>query len=138
MKKNEFVRRVADELGVTIKAADGWVTAIFEILGKCLLDEDVVQIWGFGKFEKRQSKRTTGRNPNTGEKITFEPRKSVKFTPGRYLYYMIKTDMTSEDYEEQIPILRQLRRGESVPGWKLGWGKVHAERVPEGEEVDDF
>ena len=53
MTKADFIRRVAYENGVTQTAAEQWVNAIFRTLRNCVIDNPLVKISGFGKFEHK-------------------------------------------------------------------------------------
>jgi DNA-binding protein HU-beta len=69
MNKNELVRAIANNLGITLKdaaiALDGTIDAITEGLNA----GEKVQISGFGTFELKVKPARDGINPKTGEKI---------------------------------------------------------------------
>lgn len=82
MNKNEFIRKYADKLGVTIKEAENCFTAFVESLTDCLKGGDYVHISGFATFEINEKKEREGVNPKTKEKIVIASCKSpnVKFS----------------------------------------------------------
>lgn len=69
MNKNELIRAIANNLGITLKdaaiALDGTIDAITEGLN----NGEKVQISGFGTFELKVKPAREGINPKTGEKI---------------------------------------------------------------------
>jgi len=50
-----------------------------------------VRLVGFGNFFVRTRAGRTGRNPQTGEKITISPTKSAAFVPGINLKKVIRS-----------------------------------------------
>ncbi|MFB6344154.1 MAG: HU family DNA-binding protein [bacterium] len=65
--KNDLVQELA-EIGLTNEEAKSYVESLLdEIKGQLSKDNDV-QITNFGKFECRQRKGRTMKNPKTGEK----------------------------------------------------------------------
>ena len=82
MNKNEFIRKYAYKLGVTIKEVENCFTAFVESLTDCLKGGDYVHISGFATFEINEKKEREGVNPKTKEKIVIASCKSpnVKFS----------------------------------------------------------
>ncbi len=83
MNKNELVRAIANNAGLTLKDAsaslDGFVQAITEALS----NGDKVQISGFGSFELKSKEEREGFNPRTGEKIKIPATKIPNFKFGK-------------------------------------------------------
>ena len=83
MNKNELVRAIANNLGITLKdaaiALDGTIDAITEGLNK----GEKVQISGFGTFELKVKPARDGINPKTGEKIKIGETKLPAFKFGK-------------------------------------------------------
>ena len=65
MNKSEFIRAYADNLGVTIKEAEGTLTA-------CLARGEYVHISGFATFDLKEKAQRDGVNPLTGEKVVIK------------------------------------------------------------------
>ena len=69
MNKNDLVRAIANNAGLTLKdagnALDGFIAAVTEELKK----GEKIQISGFGSFEVKEKAAREGINPKTGEKI---------------------------------------------------------------------
>ena len=81
MTKRELVRIVGT--GCTTALASAMVEAVFTAMMNHLVDEDRVEIRGFGSFTVRHVRaRPNARNPRTGETLYVPPRRKVKFRPG--------------------------------------------------------
>lgn len=69
MNKNELVRSIANNAGITIKQADEALDAVIAAITEGLKSDGKVQISGFGIFELKHKEDRDGVNPMTGEKI---------------------------------------------------------------------
>ena len=85
MKKNDFVKFVAENGNVAIKTAGDAINATFEGIASALEKGDSISLIGFGSFKVVDRAAREGRNPRTGEKIQIPASKGVKFTPGANL-----------------------------------------------------
>jgi len=83
MNKQELVRAIANNAGITLKdaavALDSFVTAVTEGLKK----GEKIQISGFGTFEIKDKPAREGINPRTGEKIKIAASKIPAFKFGK-------------------------------------------------------
>ena len=83
MNKNELIRAMANNAGITLKdaaiALDGLLDAITEGLKK----GEKVQISGFGSFEIKEKPERDGFNPKTGEQIRIAATKIPTFKFGK-------------------------------------------------------
>lgn len=83
MNKNELVRTIANNAGITLKDAsavlDGFVTAVTD----ALKEGEKIQISGFGTFEVKEKAAREGINPKTGEKIKIAASKIPTFKFGK-------------------------------------------------------
>lgn len=83
MNKNELVRAIANNAGITLKDAsavlDGFVTAVTD----ALKEGEKIQISGFGTFEVKEKAAREGINPKTGEKIKIAASKIPTFKFGK-------------------------------------------------------
>lgn len=83
MNKNELVRAIANNAGITLKdagiALDSVVAAITEGLKK----GEKIQISGFGTFEVKSKPAREGINPKTGAKIKIAASKVPAFKFGK-------------------------------------------------------
>ncbi len=83
MNKNELIRAIANNAGITLKdaatALDGFIGAITE----GLKNGEKIQISGFGSFELKTKEAREGINPKTGEKIKIAASKIPAFKFGK-------------------------------------------------------
>lgn len=85
MNKSELVACVAEVAELTKKDAEKAVNAVFASVQKALVEDDKVQIIGFGTFEVRTRAARKGRNPQTGETIEIPASKNPVFKAGKAL-----------------------------------------------------
>jgi DNA-binding protein HU-beta len=86
MTKAELIEHVAKDAGISKAAANKTLDSFIDGVKKALKKKDgKVTLVGFGTFSKVHRKARTGRNPQTGAKITIKARNAVKFTPGKAL-----------------------------------------------------
>ncbi len=89
MNKTELVAAVAEK-GFSKKDAEKAVAAVFGSIEEALKAGDKVQLIGFGTFEVRERAAKQGRNPRTGEAMTFEASKVPAFKAGASLKAAVK------------------------------------------------
>ena len=82
MNKSEFIRKLADKQGVTIKEAELNFKSFVEPLTDCLKSGEYVHVSGFATFDLKDKSSRDGVNPKTKEKIVIGACKSpvVKFS----------------------------------------------------------
>ena len=85
MNKSELVASVAEVAELTKKDAEKAVNAVFASVQKALVEDDKVQIIGFGTFEVRTRAARKGRNPQSGETIEIPASKNPVFKAGKAL-----------------------------------------------------
>ena len=85
MKKAEIVDRVASERGMTKRAAEAAVDAVFASIAEALARGQDVTVAGFGKFVRTSRPAREGRNPATGERIAIGPSSGVSFKAAKTL-----------------------------------------------------
>jgi integration host factor subunit alpha len=84
MTKADLARVVYERHGgISNKEASTLVDLILDFIKQGLKQGDRVQISGFGTFLVREKKQRKGRNPQTGEEMTIQSRKSVVFRPSK-------------------------------------------------------
>ena len=83
MNKNELIRVVANNAGITLKEASIAVTAFIDAITEGLKAGEKVQISGFGTFEIKSKGEREGINPKTGEKIQIAASKTPVFKFGK-------------------------------------------------------
>lgn len=90
MNKTELIAAVAEKEGLSKKDAEKAVKAVFGSIEDALKAGEKVQLIGFGTFEVRERAAKQGRNPRTGETITFAASKVPAFKAGKALKDLIK------------------------------------------------
>ena len=54
-------------------------------MAEALIQDNRIEIRGFGSFEVKQANARNGRNPKTGEAVFVPARRKVRFKPGKML-----------------------------------------------------
>ncbi len=85
MNKTDLVNEIAEKAGLNKVAAKAALDACLESIEQALVNNDKVQLVGFGTFSIVEKPERVGINPQTKEKITIAARKTVKFKPAAEL-----------------------------------------------------
>jgi integration host factor subunit beta len=85
MNKSELVKALSDEVNIPLVEASVYVDTFLDSVGKALVEEDRVEIRGFGSFKVKEYKGYKGRNPKSGESVSVPPKKLPVFRPGKEL-----------------------------------------------------
>ena len=86
MTKAELVDKIYVKAGLPSKAkAEEALDAVISCLRDALVAGDSITFTGFGSFKVNERAERKGRNPRSGEPITINACKVVKFTPGKTL-----------------------------------------------------
>ncbi|WP_088321937.1 HU family DNA-binding protein [Bacillus cereus] len=72
------------------KYAAAATQAVLGAITNALVNQEKVQILGFGTFEVRERSACTGRNPQTGEEMQIAPSKAPAFKAGKELKEAVK------------------------------------------------
>ena len=80
MRKEDIVRRIAEETAYTQAQADEAVEAILATLKQTLQQGDSVILRRFGTFHVRAKRARVGRNPRSGAPAAIAARRVVRFT----------------------------------------------------------
>ena len=83
MNKNEFIRAIANNAGITLKEASTAYDAFIQAVTDGLKNGEKIQLSGFGTFEVKNKPARERINPLTGEKIHVEATKAPNFTFGK-------------------------------------------------------
>ena len=78
MGKNEIISEMSLETGMTKVDCEKMLDSFAGIVKRGLVNGDKILIKGFIGFEVSERQKRKGRNPNTGEVITFPATKSIK------------------------------------------------------------
>ncbi len=85
MTKSELIETLATRIDVPKKRAEDVVNAVFDSMKDALLENERIEIRGFGSFSIREYRAKQGRNPRTGETVQVDEKKSVHFKAGKEL-----------------------------------------------------
>jgi len=89
MNKSELIKALADGGGISMKAAKEAVNTFFDSFVQAILEDERIEIRGFGSFVNKQYDAYVGRNPKTGEKIQVPEKKLPFFKVGKELKFRV-------------------------------------------------
>lgn len=90
MNKSDLITKVADATDLPRAKAETAVNSMLETIEDALTDGNKVTLVGFGTFSTYVRPSRRGRNPKTGESISIEAKKVVKFKAGTKLNGVVK------------------------------------------------
>lgn len=82
MNKTDLINEIAAKAELSKVDAKKALDAVLESISQALVNNDKVQLIGFGTFSVTEKGARTGINPQTKQKIEIPARKVVKFKPG--------------------------------------------------------
>lgn len=85
MTKSELVARVAEEAGISKKAAAGAVDSVVAAIHEVLKKGDKIRITDLGSFSVVNRRARKGVNPRTGEALKIPATRAPKFTAAKAL-----------------------------------------------------
>ena len=85
MNKAELIDAMAAGSGLTKADAKKALDSFVEATAEALKNGDRTSLVGFGSFSISDRQERNGRNPKTGEVITIQAKKSVRFKAGAEL-----------------------------------------------------
>lgn len=85
MNKSELVEALSVKKNLTYKKSEQIVNLVFDSMADALINDDRIEIRGFGSFMVKDYKAYMGRNPKTGEVIEVKPKKLPFFKVGKEL-----------------------------------------------------
>ncbi len=85
MNRSELIEAVAARANLPKKQAEVAVNTIFDSMTEALINDQRVEIRGFGSFTNREYKAYTGRNPKTGAPVQVSPKRLPFFKVGKDL-----------------------------------------------------
>jgi len=85
MNKQDLVRKIAQDTGVSKSSAAATIDALLASITRALKKGDAITFVGFGTFKTSQRKARVARNPRTGAPIKIPKRRVVRFTAGKAL-----------------------------------------------------
>jgi integration host factor subunit beta len=91
MKKSELIQKVAEQNNLPKTKVENIVNTIFDSMKKAIVNDERIEIRGFGSFSLRHYDAYTGRNPRTGEAVKVAPKKLPYFKVGKELREMVNS-----------------------------------------------
>lgn len=85
MKKQDFIKAVAESADVSQATANACFDAMVDAITDCLKNEDSLTFVGFGTFSVKHRAARQGRNPRTGETIEIKAANVPSFKAGKAL-----------------------------------------------------
>jgi len=86
MTKSELIESLSESYGnLNKKEAELIVNTIFDSIGQALVDDDRVEIRGFGSFTVRTRDAREARNPKSGDVVSIPVKKTPFFKTGKEL-----------------------------------------------------
>ena len=83
MTKDDIVTQISMKTGITKKDVKVMVEAMLSTLKEAFLNEERVELRGFGIFQTKLRKGKKGKNPRTNEDIYIPDKKTVVFKPSK-------------------------------------------------------
>ena len=79
LTKEHLVKSIGNHLGISKFESSRIVESVLETVKTSLSNGEDVLISGFGKFIIRKKASRRGRNPQTGQNLTLDPRRVITF-----------------------------------------------------------
>ena len=92
MNKMDIINKLATDINVNQKIAKIAVDTMIDSIKKAIINNERVEIRGFGSFTLREYKAYRGRNPKSGETVQVEPKRLPYFKVGKELKEMVWKD----------------------------------------------
>ena len=92
MNRTELVAAIAEKSGLSKTNSERALKALLDTIQEALVNNDKVQLTGFGSFEVIERKARIGRNPKTNEEMPIPGGKAPKFKAGKLLRDAVKGD----------------------------------------------
>lgn len=92
MNKMDIINKLATDINVNQKIAKIAVDTIIDSIKKAIINNERVEIRGFGSFTLREYKAYRGRNPKSGETVQVDPKRLPYFKVGKELKEMVWKD----------------------------------------------
>ncbi|MHC4308171.1 MAG: HU family DNA-binding protein [Planctomycetota bacterium] len=85
MNKSELVKALADRGRLSMKDSKEAINTFVDAFIEAILEDERIEIRGFGSFVNKNYNTYVGRNPKTGEKIKVPEKKLPFFKVGKEL-----------------------------------------------------
>ena len=85
MTKSDLVEVLTQKTNLTKKKVEAIVNCVFDSMFEALVNDDRIEIRGFGSWYVKHYKSYTGRNPKTGSAVAVPQKKLPFFKVGKEL-----------------------------------------------------
>lgn len=86
INKSEFIADLAESCErFDQKLVDVSVRELLDLMSNALVEDDRIEVRGFGSFSLHHRKSRVGRNPRTGEQVSVAAKAIPHFKPGKAL-----------------------------------------------------
>ena len=92
MNKMDIINKLATDINVNQKIAKIAVDTVIDSIKKAIINNERVEIRGFGSFTLREYKAYKGRNPKSGETVQVETKRLPYLKVGKELKEMVWKD----------------------------------------------
>ncbi|HNZ58583.1 MAG TPA: HU family DNA-binding protein [Syntrophorhabdaceae bacterium] len=89
MNKIDIINKIAEDMNLNQKVAKIAVDTIVDTIKNAIVNNERVEIRGFGSFTLRNYRAYQGRNPKTGELVDVQSKRLPYFKVGKELKEMI-------------------------------------------------
>ena len=90
MQKTDFIARVAEQTGISKKAARQVIEAALDTIAQSLASDEKVVLTGFGTFELRTRQARRGVNPQTRQAMTIPASRTPGFSASTSLKNLVR------------------------------------------------
>jgi DNA-binding protein HU-beta len=91
MTKADLVARIAEQAGISKKAATSALDSVIEAIHEVLKEGDKIRLTDLGSFSVVERQARQGVNPRTGEPINIPATKAPKFAAAKALRDAVKS-----------------------------------------------
>lgn len=104
MIKKEFIARYSKKIDETQKKSKEYVEDFFEVLGDCLIEEEVLKFVGWGAFELKETPARRVKHPITKEDVMISAKKVIKFRVGKRIADLVQivTEKEKKSYLKTV------------------------------------
>ncbi len=85
MNKSDLINEISEKGGLSKRGSEQFVNLMIDAMIGALIQEERIEIRGFGSFTIRHYGKYEGRNPKSGEKIKIENKRLPFFKAGKDL-----------------------------------------------------
>ena len=89
MNKSDLINRISEKAGLSKRSAEQFVNLMVDAMIGAMIQEERIEIRGFGSFVIRHYGEYEGRNPKSGEKIKISDKRLPFFKAGKDLLQRI-------------------------------------------------